>query len=214
MQQLLLLCLFIGACTNMQAQKRWLVGGNIGAATTYMLKNSEQFDGGGGYYGSVHLDYQITSRLSLNTQLQYQRETYKAIAADRLYQDVQLNTKRLLAGITEYLPTGNHAAYINLGLTLSHHSATGNVAGNTNSVKLFDQQGFRSWQLGGGIHLGYMFRFGLSLQTGFMADFTPAYRGNGGKLRHQQFQLFQLGFLPGFNKRDRINTWNRKKKKR
>jgi Outer membrane protein beta-barrel domain len=214
MQALLLLSLMVGVCTNLAAQKKLLVGGNIGTATTYMLQSSEKFEGGSGFFGSVHFDYQITSRLSINTQLQYQREKYKALPADRLYQDVQLHTQRLLAGITEYLPMGNHAAYINLGLTLSHHSATGNVAGNTNSVKPFDQQGFRPWQLGGGLHLGYMFRFGLSLQTGFMFDFTPAYRGNGGKLRHQQFQLLQLGYLPGFNKRDRIDRWKQKKKGR
>jgi hypothetical protein len=215
MQRLLLLWLLAGACTAVYAQKRLLIGGNIGAATAYLLKQSQEFEEpGGGAYGSLHFDYQLTSRLSINTQLQYQSEKHNTLFAGMFYQDVRLRTKRLIAGITEYLPVGNHALYMNLGFTLAQYSATGNRGGNANNVKLFKEQGFQPWNVGWGIHAGYMFRFGLSLQTGLTSDFTALYRGNDGKVRHQQFQLIQLGYLPGFHKREGIDRWNRKKKKR
>jgi hypothetical protein len=194
-----------------------LLGGMTGISAAYITskKSENEFRSSGSLYAGLQLDYQVTSRFSLNGQLHYQAEKYSRLQAGAAsFNNVRLTVKRLFTGFTEYLPVDNGAAYFNMGLTLTHYDGTGTEAGMTGSTNLFKKDGFKPWQFGWGVQAGYMFRFGLSLQTGFMGDFTSLYKTENYRLGRQQFQIFQVGFLPGFKKRDSIDTWNRKKRKR
>jgi Outer membrane protein beta-barrel domain len=214
--KLLPLWLLLTAVLQTNAQKRLLAGAVGGISSSWMFNSDQDLltSRASGAYGGLQLDYRITSRLSLNAQLLYQSEKYSSLYAQKEYRDVQFSARRLFAGITEYLPAGNHALYTNIGLTLSHYTANGTVPGNTNTTNLFTETGFRQWHPGWGIQLGYMFRFGLSLQTGFIGDFTKTWTGTFGSLRHNHFQLLQLGYMHGFNKRENMDEWKRQKKRK
>jgi hypothetical protein len=217
MHKLLFCCALLGCCTNIHAQKRLLLGGMTGIGAAYITNkgNENEFQSSGTPYAALQLDYQVTSRFSLNGQLHYQAEKYNSLVTGAVaFKDARLTVTRLFTGFTEYLPAGNHAAYINMGLTFTHYNGTGVEAGTANTINLFKKDGFKPLQFGWGIQLGYVFRFGLSLQTGFMSDFTKLYKVEDTRLSHQQFQVLQIGFMPGFRKRDSIDTWNRKKRKR
>jgi hypothetical protein len=208
---------FIGCCANIHAQKRLLLGGITGISTAYILskENENVYKSSGTPYAGLQLEYQLTSLFSVNGQLHYQSEKYNnLVTGTAAFKDVRLTVKRLYTGFTEYRPIGNHAAYFNLGLTLTHYNATGIETGTTNAVNLFKKDGFNPLQFGFGLQLGYVFRFGLSLQSGFMNDFTQLYKVENTRLNRQQFQILQIGFMPGFKKRDNVDTWNRKKRKR
>ncbi len=216
MYKLLFCCALTGCFANMHAQKRLLLGGMTGISHAYILNkgNENAYQSSVTPYAGLQLDYQVTSRFSLNGQLHYQSEKYNSmVTGAAAYKNVRLNVKRLFTGFTEYLPTGNHAAYINMGLTLTHYNGTGIETGMTHTDNLFKKDGFNPLQFGMGIQLGYAFRFGLSLQSGFMFDFTQLYKVENTMLNHRQFQLLQIGFMPGFKKRDKVDTWNRKSKK-
>jgi hypothetical protein len=216
MRRLLLIGILTIACMQLAAQRRLLVGGIAGISTSHLenASSGSGFNRGGGAYGGVQMDYQLTSRLSFNAQLQFQSDKYSALLANRFYNDVRFNAKRLLAGFTEYLPVGNHAGYMNLVFSLSHYTATGAENGSANRSNIFQAGDLRPWNVGGGLQLGYMFRFGLSIQTGFMFDFTRILNDDRfRRLGYQQFQLLQLGYMPGFGKRDRFDTWSRKKRR-
>lgn len=216
MRSLPLLGLALIASLQLTAQKRWLVGGIVGLSNSSLDNmDNAKVNSGSGWYAGAQMDYQLTSRLSFNAQLQFQSEEYKKFWYSRVYSNAQFNTKRLLAGLTEYLPIGNHAGYINLMFSLSNYTARGIENGSTARSNVFEVNDFRPWHLGTGLQLGYVFRFGLSMQTGYMVDFTRiANKPQYASLRYQQFQLLQLGFMPGFNKRDRMNTWNKRKRRR
>ncbi len=212
-----LFCGLLFVCiTGLQAQNRILIGGMAGLSTAYISSagNEMGFQSSSTPYAGLQLDYQLTSRLSINGQLFYQSEKYKSLITRTTFvEDVRLTAKRLITGFTEYLPTGNHAAFVNMGLTITNYNGTAIDAGLNSNANLFKRDGFKPWQFGWGIQLGYIFNFGLSLQTGYLSEFTNLYKVENTRLNRQQIQILQIGYMPSFKKRDKIDTWKRKNRK-
>ncbi len=160
--------------------------------------NSIQYRGGtsadfdGGWRAAAVLDYEITRRLSLHTQLgaQYMR------GIDLLSgQQPRLLYPELWVGLQEYLPVGGGSLYFNASLTAG--------SGLTLSgPDVFEQPDYRRFRFGWGVLMGYLFRNGLYLNTGLQSSFTNYQQaGPWGNAYQFSWQVLNVGFLFGNQQR-------------
>ena len=115
----------------------------------------------GAWRGAFVLDYEITRRLSLHTQIGAQRINAVSLFGSN---NNTLTYPEVWVGFNEYLPVGGSAFFLNLSL----HAGYGFSSGGTDVFKESDYNRFR---MGWGTLIGVMFRNGIYANTGLQSVF-------------------------------------------
>lgn len=190
---LLLAATSIASAQSAQPGRRLYPGITAGwqaSSTQYRGGTGADFDGA--WRGAFVLDYEITRRLSLHTQLGAQylrgRSVFTAEQPRQLYPE-------LWVGFQEYLPVGGGSFYLNASLT----AGSGLTLSGTD---VFEQPNYRRFRAGWGVLMGYLFRNGLYLNTGMQSSFTNYYQGGPfGNAYQFAWHGLNVGFLFGNQQR-------------
>jgi hypothetical protein len=193
---LLLLLICSVQLASAQNSKKWYPGFTAGwQHAAFQYRGSENvLVNNGAWRGAFIMDYEITRRLSLHTQIGAQRINAISLFGTNNH---TLTYPELWVGFNEYLPVGGGSLFINLSLTSGYGFSSGN-----NDV--FKDENYNRFRMGWGGLLGFVFRNGIFLNTGIQGAFTNYY-DNGIDPGIFDFSLhaISIGYMVGSKDRNK-----------
>lgn len=181
---------------NAQKKQKWYPGFTAGwQYSGFQYRNSETIiNNNGAWRAAFVLDYEITRRLSFQTQIGVQRINASSILG---LNNHTLTYPELWMGFTEYLPVGGGAAFINLSLNAGYGFSSG-------GTDVFQDKDYRPFKMGWGTTLGYLFRNGIFINTGFQSALTNYYDNNiGTKAFDFSIHALSIGYMAGNKQRNK-----------
>jgi hypothetical protein len=144
---------------------------------------------------SVLTDYAVTKRFSMGLQLNYERFNKYVLRGRNVnnlsYTDVHFN-------LTERFPLGSGDLFMSGSIFIGVGQAT--LPSGENLLK---QPDFNNQRMGFTATIGYVFKNGLFISSGFQsAMLSNHYKASGLKYWNDGFQLLNLGFI--FNNQSRF----------
>jgi hypothetical protein len=156
--------------------------------------NGEVLVNNGAWRGAVVLDYEITRRLSLHTQLGAQR--INAVSLFGLNNN-RLTYPELWIGFNEYLPVGGGALFLNLSLNAGYGFSSG-------GTDVFADKNYKRFRAGWGSLMGFVFRNGIFFNTGIQGAFTNYYDNNiGPGIFDFSVHAISIGYMAGNRERNK-----------
>jgi hypothetical protein len=164
---LIVLLLFTVQFSSAQKTKRLYPGFTAGwQHSVFQYRGSENVVvNNGAWRGAFVLDYEITRRLSLHTQIGAQR--INAVSLFGLNNHT-ITYPELWVGFNEYLPVGGGALFLNLSLNTGYGFSSG-------GTDVFGDEKYKRFRMGWGSLLGFVFRNGIFVNTGIQGAFTNYY---------------------------------------
>lgn len=190
---LLLAATSIASAQSAQPGRRLYPGFTAGwQATSIQYRGGTGGSFDGAWRGALVLDYEITRRLSLHTQLgaQYMRGLNLMTG-----EQPRLLYPELWVGFQEYLPVGGGSFYLNASLT----AGSGLTLSGTD---VFEQPAYKRFRFGWGALMGYLFRNGVYINGGLQSSFTNYQQaGPWGNAYQFAWHGLNVGFLFGNQQR-------------
>lgn len=148
----------------------------------------------GAWRGAFLLDYEITRRLSLHTQIGAQR-----INATSLFglNNHTLTYPEVWVGFNEYLPVGGGALFLNLSLNAGYGFSSG-------GTDVFADKNYKRLRTGWGSLMGFIFRNGIFINTGIQGAFTNYYDNKMGPgVFDFSVHAISVGYMAGSKQRNK-----------
>jgi hypothetical protein len=148
----------------------------------------------GAWRGAFVLDYEITRRLSLHTQIGAQHiNAVSFFTSD----DYKITYPEIWVGFNEYLPVGGSALFLNLSVTGAYGLSTG-------GTNVFKDANYKPFRMGWGTLLGFMFRNGIYFNTGIQSAFTNYYDNKlGSRVFDFSVHAISIGYMAGNKERNK-----------
>lgn len=161
----------------------------------FQYRSTENFvSNNGAWRGAFVLDYEITRRLSLHTQIGAQRINATTVFGGNSH---TLTYPELWVGFNEYLPVGGGALFLNVSL----HTGYGFSSGGIN---VFADENYKRFRSGWGTLMGFVFRNGIYLNTGIQGAFTNYYDNDfGARVFDFSAHAISIGYMSGAKERNR-----------
>ena len=197
---MLVYCCLVAGITRAQTKKLYTgVTAGWQSSSFKFVRDGTVLPNNGAWRGALILDYEITSRLSFQSQIGVQKINALTLFSDESY---SLTYPELWLGLTEYLPVGAGSFFVNGSL----HGGYGFASSLNNGKSVFDEDGYHRFRSGFAFTLGYVLRNGLFINTGIQsASFSPFYRSpNGSKAFDFSFHAISLGYMFDHKKRNQV----------
>lgn len=153
----------------------------------------------GAWRGAFILDYEITRRLSFQSQVGFQKINALTLFTDESY---SLTYPELWLGLTEYLPVGGGSLFLNGSL----HTGYGFASELSNGKSVFEEEGYHRFRSGFAFTLGYVLRNGLFINSGIqVSSFNSFYRNpNGVNAYDFSLHAISIGYMFAHKKRNQV----------
>ena len=148
----------------------------------------------GAWRGAFVLDYEITRRLSLHTQIGAQRINAVSLFGTNNH---TLTYPELWIGFNEYLPVGGGTLFLNVSLNAGYGFSSG-------STDVFADANYKRFRGGWGTLMGFVFRNGIYFNTGIQGAFTNYYDDKmGSRVFGFSVHAISIGYMGGAKARNR-----------
>jgi hypothetical protein len=163
--------------------------------SAFQYRGSENvISNNGAWRGAFVLDYEITRRLSLHTQIGAQR-----INATSLFglNNHTLTYPEVWVGFNEYLPVGGGALFLNLSMNAGYGFSSG-------GTDVFADENYKHFRMGWGSLLGFVFRNGIFFNTGIQGPITNYYDNKlGSRVFDFSVHAISIGYMAGNKERNK-----------
>jgi hypothetical protein len=192
----ILLLLFTIQFASAQKVKKLYPGFTAGwQHSTFQYRGTENvLVNNGAWRGAFVLDYEITRRLSLHTQIGAQHINATSLFGSNNH---TLTYPEVWIGFNEYLPVGDGALFLNLSMNAGY----GFSSGGTN---VFADENYKPFRMGWGSLLGFVFRNGIFFNTGIQGPFTNYYDNKmGARIFDFSVHAISIGYMAGNKERNK-----------